>query len=172
MKKFLTSKKTLTILLVITILMTAFYTYMLARPISYGMEYYVNEKVAGYDFESSIVFGRDNKLVLKNSNFDEPLENYYYYKNGYVFYATIETEEEYKAAVEEINKDWEAAINKPFFATKINAFTLTNSIEDVTVVQHCQGAKTFAIAFGVLEVCLIALTVTAFVLQKKPKENV
>ena len=167
MKKIASNKLTALILPVITILSLALYVRMLTRPISYGMEYYSNAPVAGFEFESSTIFHRGNKVTVENSNFDRPQEYYYYYKDGYVFLCFAMTDEEYRVEVDEINANWEEALSTPFYAAKINAFSCTDSSPEVVSTQVCRGAKIFAAAFGLVEVCLAGLTAAAFIYRKK-----
>ena len=51
MKKFLSCTKTAIIFLILTLIVIGAYTYMLARPISYGMEYYNKTEYATRNFE-------------------------------------------------------------------------------------------------------------------------
>ena len=171
MKKIASNKLTALILPVITILSLALYVRMLTRPISYGMVYYSNTPVAGFEFESSTVFHRGNKMTVENSNFDGPQEYYYYYKDGRVFFCIAATEEEYLAEVEEINANWEEARSIPFYSAEINAYTCTDSSPEAVSTQVCRGAKICAIAFGLVEVCLAGLTAAAFIYRKKQRSN-
>jgi hypothetical protein len=167
MKKVLSGKALSFALLAVTVLALAFYAYMLLRPISYGMEYYSNQSIDGYPFETASVFYRGNKMIIKNANFNGPEEFYYYLKDGYVFNCLATTDEEYLAEVEEINANWEDAVNAPFYANKINAFNLTQPTGDNTLTMECRGAKAFAVVFGIMDACLAALTAAAFVYRKK-----
>lgn len=83
MKKILSCKKTAIVLLIIAVLFLGFYTYMIARPISYGMSYQNETVYEGVEFEGTLRFYPDGKLLNKNTNFEEAFENYYYYKDGY-----------------------------------------------------------------------------------------
>lgn len=179
MKKILSNKITLFLILAITILFLVFYIYMLARPISYGMEYSiaddVNFKVDGEEqsayFESTTVFHNNNKVSIKNSNFDETIEYYYFYKDGYVVTCTAKNDAEYKAEVEEIQANWDNLIKDELYVSKINAFNLSSVSDDIDMVQKCNDMITFSILAGILEVILIALTVTCFIFNKKSKIN-
>lgn len=168
MKKILSNPKTAIILLIVTLLSLGFYTYMLVRPISYGMNY-TNEIVyEGEEFEGTLKFRRDGKVITKNSNLKEEMEYYYYYKDGYVFSLMADTEEEYATEVELINNNFDAMISSPFYAAKINAFKQTSLSGDSDVTTYtCKGAIAFAIAGGVIGLALIALTAISIILYKK-----
>ena len=55
MKNILSCKKTAIILLTITIISIGFYAYMLARPISYGMDYQNETVYEGETFEERVM---------------------------------------------------------------------------------------------------------------------
>ncbi len=172
MKKILFKTKTAIILLLVTILFLGFYTYMIARPISYGMSYHNEIVYEGVPFEGTMKFYPDGKLISDNTNFDEPLEMYYYYKDGYVFTLMAETDTEYEAEVASINENFDEAVATPFYAIKTGAFKQVSEGMDQEVTTYtCTGAIIFAIAGGVLALALIALTVSSFALSKKAKNK-
>ena len=94
MKSILSNTKTAIILLIVTLLSLGFYTYMLLRPISYGMNYHIEVEYEGETFEGDVKYRRDGTVINKNSTFDKEIEGYYYYKDGYVFTLLTETEEQ------------------------------------------------------------------------------
>jgi hypothetical protein len=168
MKKFLCCKTTAIILVILTILSIGCYAYMLARPISYGMGYHNETVYDGGVFEGTMKFYPDNKMLNSNSNFDEEMESRYYYKDGYVFFTLAQTDEQYEKEVASINENFDAALKMPFYSDKINAFQLVATEGDgFTTVYTCKSAITFAIVGGVIEVALIALSCTAWILGKK-----
>ena len=69
MKKILSNKITTIILLIVTILSLAFYAYMLARPISYGMNYHNKTVYEGMEFEGNLKFYTDGTIVINNGSF-------------------------------------------------------------------------------------------------------
>ena len=169
MKKILLRKKGFWSILGVTAVVLVFLIYWIVRPISYGMEYYWYEICEEYEFEATMVFHMDDKVTIVNSNFDEPLEEYYYYKDGWTFLCMAQTEEEYKAEIEQINGDWEAAINTPFYASKINAFSYNNDnpLDGTQAAYVCKTAKVVAVVCGIIEGVLIAVTVLMLVMRKK-----
>ena len=74
MKKLLSKKATAVALIVIAALFLAAYVYMIARPISYEKEYTFSGTVMGYEFETTTVFHRNNRVSVLNMGFDEPQE--------------------------------------------------------------------------------------------------
>ena len=168
MKKFLSHTKTAVILLLVTLLFLGFYGYMLARPISYGMGYQTKTVYEGVEFEGRLKFYPDGKVLNQNSNFEEALEGYYYYRDGYVFNLMAKTEEEYEAEVAEIDQNFEEAVASPFYAVKTNVFRyVAQGPDGYTNVYTCVGAIVFAVAGGVAAVALAVLTVFSFLLSKK-----
>ena len=167
-KKIFTSAKTVIAVAAIAILFLAFYVYMLARPISYGMEYYGENTYEDSVFKGSYVFNSDDTMIIENTNFDEPMEYRYYYKDGYYFNLIAQTEDEIAAEIADINNNFEEAVNTAFYATKINAFRSVSVGPDGTEsVSVCNGAVAFTIFCGFLELALIGFAVLLFVLYKK-----
>ena len=168
MKNFLSCKKTLIVLLVITIISLGFYAYMLARPIFYGMDYRAVVEYEGGVFEGTMKFKSDGTMVNKNTNFEEEMKSFYYYKDGYVFYTMASTDEDYEKEVAEINENFDEAIKTPFYADKINAFKLVAAEDDgYSTVYNCASAVLFAVIGGVIEVILIGLIFVSFIVRKK-----
>ena len=172
MKNILSKTKTAIILLIVTVLLTGCYVYLLTCPIAYGMKYRNETVFEGQVFEGSLTYTADGKVISENTNFDEPIEMYYYYKDGYVFHLMATNDEEYEAEVADINKNFDEAVATPFYASKINAFkqVAVGLDEDVTTYT-CKGAIVFAIVGGIDRLLLIALTVSSFVLSKKAKNK-
>lgn len=169
MKKLLSKKATAVALIVIAALFLAAYVYMIARPISYEKEYTFSGTVMGYEFETTTVFHRNNRVSVLNMGFDEPQELYYYYKSGWVFLCYASTDEEYAAEVERINGDFDAAVTDQLYAAELNAFTYSygDDADGTKIVQSCAFAKNFAIVGVVIELFLIALAVATVVCRKK-----
>ena len=173
MKKILSCTKTAVILLLVTILALGFYIYMLARPISYAMPYHNETVYEGVAFEGTLKFYPNGKALNKNTNFEEVLEDYYYYKDGYIFTLMAKTDAEYEAEVAYINENFQEAIASPFYAAKINAFRQTNIGPDgYNTTYTCTGAIIIAVAGGVVALALIVLTISSFALCKKAKDKV
>ena len=170
MKNALSCIKTSIILLIVTVLFLGFYTYMLARPISYGMSYHNEIVYEGVEFEGTLKFYPDGKVLNENTNFKEPLENYYYYKDGYVFslMATTDGEREYEVAY--INENFDEAVAAPFYAARINAFRqVSEGMDEYVTTYTCTGAIIFAAVGGFVALALSAITVCSFVFSKKEK---
>ena len=170
MKNILSKTKTAIILLIVTVLSIGFYAYMLARPISYGMSYHNETVYEGETFVGTLKYSSEGKVISENSNFDEPLELYYYYKDGYVFNLVATTDEEYEAEVAYINENFDEALASPFYAVKTNAFKqVAAGMDEDATTYTCTGAIVFAVAGGVVVLALIALTGSSFSLSKKAK---
>ena len=82
MKNFLSKTKTSIILLIVTVLLLGSYVYIIASPVTYGMKYRNETVYEGEVFKGSLKYSPDGKVISENTNFDEPLEMYYYYKDG------------------------------------------------------------------------------------------
>jgi hypothetical protein len=171
MKNILSKTKTAIILLIVTVLLTGSYVYLLTCPIAYGMEYRNETVYEGEVFKGSLKYSADGKVISENTNFDEPLEMYYYYKDGYVFNLVAKNDAEYEAEVATINENFDEAVATPFYASKINTFkqVAVGLDEDVTTYT-CERAMIFAVVGGIDRLLLIALTVYSFVLSKKANQ--
>ncbi len=171
MKNISSKTKIAVVILFITVILLVGYVYMIARPISYGMAYHNSVVYEGETFEGTIRYYPDGTLSNKNSNFDEEMTEYYYYKDGYVFTLMAETDEEYEAEVAYINENFDDAVASPFYATRINAFKqVAEGLDEYVTTYTCTGAITFAVVGGIVNLALIALTVFFF-LFKKAKSN-
>ena len=170
MKNMLSTTKIAIILLIVTVLLTGSYIYLLTCPIAYGMKYRNETVYEGQVFEGSLKYTADRKVISENTNFDEPVEMYYYYKDGYVFHLMATTDEGYEAEVAYINENFDASAATSFYASKINAFkqVAVGLDEDVTTYT-CRSAIAFAIVGGVAALALTALTASSFALSKKAK---
>ena len=168
MKNILSYTKTVVLLLIVTALSLGFYAYMLVRPISYGMSYRVETVYESEVFEGSIKFYADRTMVNRNTNFAEEMHSRYYYKNGYIFFTLAETEDEYEAEVTYIDEHFEEAVAAPFYAAKINAFSmLSKGLDGYTNAYTCTPLVAFAVVCGIFEILLIGLTCASFLLWKK-----
>ena len=170
MKNILSKTKTAIILLIVTVLALVYYVCVVANPVTYGMKY-LNETVyEGEVFKGSLKYSPDGKVISENSNFDEPFEMYYYYKDGYVFNLVATTDEEYEAEVAYINENFDEAVASPFYAVKTNAFKqVAVGMDEDATTYTCTSAIVFAVAGGVVVLALIALTGSSFSLSKKAK---
>ena len=172
MKKLLSSSKTAVILLIVTILSLGAYVYMLARPISYGMPYSNKSEYEGVTFEGYLKFYPGKKMLNYNSNYNEEIEFFYYYKDGYIFSLMATTDAEYEEEVAYINEKFEEAVNSPFYSSTTNAFKHVNVGPDGTeAVYTCIPAIVTAIAGGVIEVLLVALTGVSFCFAKHSEKK-
>ena len=172
MKSILSNAKTAIILLIVTLLSIGFYTYMLVRPISYGMNYHIEMEYDSETFEGDVKYRRNGTLLNKNSNFDEETEEHYYYRDGYIFTLVAETETKREAEIAYINNNFDTLITTSISAFKTSAFKQTPAFDDSGVATYtCKGAVVFAIAGGVVELALVTLTVFSFILYKTSKKE-
>ena len=172
MKNILSQTKTAIILLFITVLLLGSYVYMIARPISYGMSYYNSVVYEGVKFEGEIRFNSDGTVLSKNTNFEEPIEMYYYYKDGYVFTLMAKNEEERASEIAYIKENFDEAIATPLYASKTSAFKqVAVGLDEEVTTYTCTGAIIFAVVGGVVWLALFALATFSFVLSKRAKNK-
>ena len=170
MKNILSKTKTAIILLIVTVLLLGSYVCIVASPVTYGMKYRNETVYEGEVFKGSLKYSPDGKVISENTNFDEALEMYYYYKDGYVFNLLATNDEEYEAEVAYINENFDEALASPFYAVKTNAFKqVAAGMDEDATTYTCTGAIVFAVAGGVVVLALIALTGSSFSLSKKAK---
>ena len=169
MKKLLSKTAMAVALIVIAALFLVAYVYMIVRPISYEKEYTFSGTVMGYEFETTTVFHKNNKVSVINKGLGEPQELYYYYKSGWVFLCYANTEEEYVAEIERINEDFDGALTDQLYSARLNAFVYSygDDADSTKVVQTCAFARNFAIVGALVELFLVALSVMTVVLRKK-----
>ena len=172
MKNILSKTKNAIILLIVTVLLLGSYVYIIASPVTYGMKYRNETVYEGEVFKGSLKYSPDGKVIGENTNFDEPFEMYYYYKDGYVFNLMATNDEEYEAEIAYINENFDEAVGSPFYAVKTNAFKqIAVGMDEDATTYTCIGAIIFAIVGGIDRLLLIALTAYSFVLSKKAKNN-
>lgn len=172
MKRFLLCKKAAILLLVAALVFAGFYGYMVARPVSYGMDYRTETIYEGEVFEGTMKFYPDGTLVNGNSNFNEETTLRYYYKDGYIFFTMAETEEAYAQEVAAIDADFETAVNTPFYAAKVNAFKVVSTGPDGYVSLYtCAPALAFAAVCGIVELAMLGLACASLILGKKGKRE-
>ena len=170
MKNILSKTKTAIILLIVTVLLLGSYIWIVANPVTYGMKYRNETVYEGEVFKGSLKYSPDGKVISEITNFDEPFEMYYYYKDGYVFNLMATNDEEYEAEVAYINENFDEAVASPFYAVKTNAFKqVAAGMDEDATTYTCTGAIVFAVAGGVVVLALIALTGSSFSLSKKAK---
>ena len=168
MKNILSQTKTAIILLIVTVLSAGCYVCIVANPVTYGMKYRNETVYEGEVFKGSLKYSPDGKVISENTNFDEPFEMYYYYKDGYVFNFVATNDEEYEAEVAYINENFDEALASPFYAVTTNAFKqVAVGMDEDATTYTCTGAIVFAVAGGVVVLALIALTGSSFSLSKK-----
>ena len=168
MNKRRSCRITALILAVVALILLAVGIHGMTRPISYGASYYHASFYEGEDFNGSMTFYADNTMVVRNTNFDEDLKLLYYYKDGYVFFTVGATQEEYENEVAAINGDFEGAVNTPFYASKINAFRLASEgLDDYTTVYICQSAVKMAVAWILMELVLMSITIACVIRCKR-----
>ena len=132
----------------------------MAQPISYGSHYYHASFYEEEDFTGTMTFYPDNTMVVSNTNFDEEIKFFYYYKDGYIFFPVGETQEDYEKEVAAINEDFEGAVNAPFYASKINSFRLYSEGPDgYRSVYLCQMSIMMLVPLIAIELLLIGFAV-------------
>ena len=142
--------------------------YGMTRPMSYGSDYYHAVFYDGEDFSGTMTFYADNTMVIRNTNFEEDIKLVYYYKDGYIFFLTGETQEELDAEVAAINADFEGAVNMPFYASKIDPFRLSSEGPDgYKSVYFCQNSIVMAALLAAVELVLIGFAVVPVIRRKK-----
>lgn len=192
MKKIITSKITLFTALAVAVLFLGLYVYMIARPIAYGMKYefsgeapyIVEEEEISSEFDIEMTFHMNDKVSINNKTSDFKGESYYYYQAGYIYFCQAQNEEEYNAEVKEIKADWDnimAVLNKETVTLeeesvllsvyKINAFELESQAREIELAQTCNGTIIFTVIGGVVELLVIGLAVTSFVIGKKTSKK-
>ena len=158
MKKHLSGKKAAIITWVVVIALIGFYVCLFASPISYGMGYHHVSNYEDEIFECTMTFYRDGTMITSNTNFDEDFHSRYYYKDGYVFYIIVETEEAYKAEVAAIEANFDEAVATPFYADRINAFRIVGEESDgYVLIYNCLPKIIVAIVGSFAGVVVIVL---------------
>ena len=159
------------VLSVVAIALLVVGIYGMTRPMAYDSDYYHTSFYEGEDFNGTMTFHTDNIMVVNNTNFDEEFKSYYYYKDGYIFFALAETEAEYEAEVAAINEDFEGAVNAPFYASKINAYKLTSEgFDGFTTVYLCKSSIMMTVVWAAIELALIGFIFAALNRCKKKSE--
>lgn len=192
MKKIITSKITLFTALAVAVLFLGMYVYMIARPIAYEMKYefsgetlyIVEEEEVSSEFDIEMTFHMNDKVSINNKTSNIKSESYYYYQDGYIYFCQAQNEDEYNAEVKEIKADWDnimAIVNKETLTFeeesmllsmyKINAFKLESQSRDIELTQTCNGTIIFTVIGGVVELLVIGLAVTSFVIGKKTSKK-
>ena len=170
MNKMRSCRITAMILAAVAIVLLVIGIYGATRPISYGSSYYHAVFYEDEEFNGTMTFYSDNTMVVRNTNFDEDIKFFYYYKNGYVFFALAETEEEYEKEVAAINEDFEAAVKSPFYASKINPFRLSSEGPDgFRSVYLCQSSIMMMVPLVAIELALVVLVIASMNRSRKMK---
>ena len=168
MNKMRSCRITALILAVAALALLVVGVYGMTRPMSYGSDYYHAAFYEGEDFNGTMAFYPDNTMVIRNTNFEEDIKLFYYYKNGYVFFGMSQTEAEFQEEVAAIDADFEGAVNTPFYASEINPFRLSSEGPDGYIsVYICQSPVMMAVAWGVVELALIGLAIASVIRGKK-----
>ena len=158
------------ILVVLAIALLVVGIYGMTRPLAYGCDYYHAVFYDGEDFNGTMTFYSDNTMVFRNTNFEEDITFFYYYKNGYVFFGMSQTESEYQEEVAAIDADFEGALNTPFYASKINPFKLSSEGPDgYKSIYLCQSSIMMVVVWGAIELVLIGFAVAT--VSRGKKEN-
>ena len=170
--KFLSCTKTAVILFLVAVILLGVCVYMVARPISYGFEYFHKSTYEGNEFQGVMMFSSDNTMTNKNTNFDIEMKSRYYYKDGYIFFTLAETDKAYAEEVKWIDDNFEEAVDTPFYAAMVNAFRIVSEgLDDYDATYTCTPAIVFVVGCGVLELVLVGLAVVSLILSKRAKQK-
>ena len=165
-------KKSTIVILVVVIVLAAFYTWLFATPISYGMGYHNVSVFEEETFESTMTFYRDGTVVVHSTNFEEVFQSRYYYQDGYVFFTMAETEEDYALEIAAIQENFEEAVRTPFYADKINAFRMVAEEDDgYATTYNCTPKMILVVAGGFVGCMVIAFVCVAQVHNRKAKRK-
>lgn len=146
--------------------------FLAVRPISYNMEYYGESNDQYGFFAGHRYYTRDNYEIVVNTNFDLPIVGFYYYKDGYIFSLRAETEEQYAQEAENINSNWDEALETVFYATEIDAYHILYVRPDgAEIVYTCSSAIALTAVSAVLALSAAGLSCMYFVLYKKAKKQ-
>ena len=172
MKKFISDIRVAIVLLAIAVASVAVLLYASLRPVSYGMGYYNSEVYDGIEFKAIHTFGKGKEMTIRSTTFSEELTCYYYYRDGYVFSLGADTEEGYAEEVKTINDDFEAALNAPFYAVRINAFSFISEGPDgYTTVYTCYPAIMLVVVLGGVALIFAALGTLSLVLYRRARSR-
>lgn len=188
MKKFLSMTPVMAVLLVLALGGLGLYIGLLARPVSYGMNYTYSTTIEGTGYEEvdgqtqnvTINFESDEKATLKMEMNGEVSERTYWtVRNGnkvwFVADANSFTYDQFKEAIKEIKADaneWDAIWSEDSNDIQIfhvNAFEISSNLSPDTF--KCTGAIVFAAVWGVVEVALIAVAALSLTFYLKGKKQ-
>ena len=159
MKNILSKTRTAIVLLLVTVIFLGVFTFMLTRPISYGMPYHDETAYDGIPFEVTWTFYPDSTVIIDNDNYNEPAVDYYYYRDGHMFFLWVDSPERCQKLTEFIDETYENVEDIPLSPYELNAFTLTSDmVEDLEFILACKGLIVFTVFGGIVAIALIALT--------------
>lgn len=159
--------------LLVFVLLLGSVLYLALRPVSYNMEYYGESDDEYGFFAASRYYTRDDFLFTKNTNFDLPIVDYYYYKDGYAFSLRAETEEQYTEETQKINSRWEDALKVDFYSCEISAYKLISVRPDGAVMEYtCKDAIVLTVIAAVAALLSASIAAVYFVLYKKAKAQI
>lgn len=192
MKKILSNMWVLIALVVLALAGLGLYIGLLARPISYGMDYTYSEvlgsdsgedegktQVLTINFKSGKQVTMFNKIGEESSSMD-----FWYVQNGNKVWlvAPVEesiTEEEFDQTIEALKankEEWDAIWSETsgdIMLFSVNAFNFSflgqNEYGDVDLT--CTGSIIFAAVWGVVEVALIAIAALSLTFYLKNKKE-
>ena len=177
MKKLLSKKWFMITSIAVAVAMLVFYIIMLARPISYGMNYKYSTSVEGEEL-TTIVNVKNNKtaiMTVKTEFTTIETEMWIYYHDNYIYIVGSKEEmkeSDYDAEVLYIEDNRAEAMNyykDESMLFKTGAFKMEVEGDEL----KCNGAVVFSILMGIVEMALIGLAITSsiFALKKKPEEK-
>ena len=200
MKNFLQKKSIMTTLIVLSVLLLAFYIFMLVRPISYGMNYiYVPSaqeiEESGESGNVIVKVLNDKEVLFSTKTADSKAETeisitftLWYIRNGNKIYTnttdfnktSLDSEEAFNNFVNELKQDettWESIWDSNTtsgYLIELNAFKAKLTISGESHDMNNNGIIWFVVLVGIIEIALITFTILSIIWcykSKKGKDN-
>ena len=172
MEKLLSSKITAIALMVLALAAVGIFVFSISQPLFYGAEYRTKGEFAGQTFEGVMKFYPDGTMVSVNSNIGVEMKSLYYYRDGYVFFATAITEEAYRAEIEYINENFAQAVREPFYAARADIFSVVSEgPSGDSSVYTCPTAHVVTWSSASATLVFSLLSLLSFVLLRKARDE-
>ena len=200
MKNFLQKKSIMTTLIVLSVLLLAFYIFMLVRPISYGMNYiYVPSaqeiEESGESGNVIVKVLNDKEVLFSTKTADSKAETeisitftLWYIRNGNKIYTnttdfnktSLDSEEAFNNFVNELKQNettWESIWDSNTtsgYLIELNAFKAKLTISGESHDMNNNGIIWFVVLVGIIEIALITFTILSIIWcykSKKGKDN-
>ncbi len=197
MKNFLQKKSIMTTLIVLSVLLLAFYIFMLVRPISYGMNYiYVPSaqeiEESGESGNVIVKVLNDKEVLFSTKTADSKAETeisitftLWYIRNGNKIYTnttdfnktSLDSEEAFNNFVNELKQDettWESIWDSNTtsgYLIELNAFKAKLTISGESHDMNNNGIIWFVVLVGIIEIALITFTILSIIWCYKSKKG-